>query len=317
MAQGRASPAFDGTIRDDIREDSPGLEFIPCGVAQNDLLSVRVASRITGGLSVLGLFESRSASRMQMSLVPKKAATVVLVRPSPEANGADGPIEVFLTQRPESMAFAGGNFVFPGGKLDSSDYTLDNMVLARGMEAEQAARILGDGELPERSLGLWLAAIRELFEEVGILLCMTRNGGAPDLAGQDARARLTAAREQIHHRRQTLASLMRELGLYYRVDALFYLTRWITPVYFPMRYDARYFLCQVPAGQVPMACRWEVSGMRWIQPGEALGRWRAGEFKMRGPTATTLMHLARYESCSGLIAAARSGTLTFQSLSTE
>ncbi len=254
---------------------------------------------------------------MQMSLVPKKAATVVLVRPSLAADGGDGPVEVFLTRRPEHMVFAGGNFVFPGGKLDPSDYALENLALARGMEVERAARIMGDGELPERSLGLWLAAIRELFEEAGILLCTTAEGDVPDLEDEKIQAGLAAGREEVHQRTRTLASLMRELGLCYSAGSLYYLTRWITPLYFPMRFDARYFLCQIPAGQVPTACRWEVSGVRWIQPAEALGRWRAGEFKMRGPTATTLMYLAKYPSCSSLLVAARSGKLAFQSLTTE
>ena len=252
-----------------------------------------------------------------MSIVPKKAAAVVLVRLSPAADAADGPFEVFLTRRPESMAFAGGNFVFPGGKLDPSDYAPENLALAHGMEAERAARILGDGELPERSLGFWLAAIRELFEEAGILLCTTLEGGAPDLQSAEIQARLAAGREEVHQRTRTLASLMRELDLFYSPADLYYLARWITPVYFPMRFDARYFLCRIPAGQVPTACRREVSGVRWIQPAEALGRWRAGEFKMRGPTATTLMYLARYPDCSSLLEAGRSGKLAFPSLTAE
>lgn len=254
---------------------------------------------------------------MLMSLVPKKAAAVVLIRPGPRAGGQDGPVEVFLTRRPQSMAFAGDNFVFPGGKVDASDYAAENLALARGMEADRAAKILGDGELPERSLGYWLAAIRELYEEAGILLCATEQGGAPDPADGELRARLEAGREDIHRRRRTLASLMRELGLYYSAGELHYLTRWITPVHFAMRFDARYFLCRLPAGQEPTACRREVSAMRWIQPGEALGRWRAGEFKMRGPTATTLTYLARYPDCAGLLAAARGKALGFQSIGAE
>lgn len=254
---------------------------------------------------------------MQMSLVPKKAAAVVLIRPSPTANGSDGPAEVFLTRRPESMAFAGGNFVFPGGKLDPSDSTMENLILARGMEADRAARILGDGELPEQSLGLWLAAVRELFEEAGILLCTTKDGSAPDLAAPGIQAQLAVGREEVHQRKRTFASLMGEMGFYYNAGELHYLTRWITPIYFPIRFDARYFLCQVPAGQVPTACRHEVTAARWIQPAEALGRWRAGEFRMRGPTSTTLMYLARYPDCSSLLAAAKSGTLGFPSLFAE
>ncbi len=254
---------------------------------------------------------------MQMSLIPRKASAVVLIRPCPKAGTPEGPIEVYLTQRPDSMAFAGGNFVFPGGKLDRIDYTTENLALVHEMEAEQAARLLGDGESPERAMGFFLAAIRELFEEAGILLCTTVDGGMPDLTPPDIQARLSEGREDVHQRKRTLASLMRELGLRYDPAVLHYLTRWITPVFFPMRYDARYFLCQVPEGQVPSACRHEVSGVRWVQPGEALGRWRAGEFKMRAPTANTLIHLAQYPTCKSLMAAAGSGKLSFRYLTAE
>jgi 8-oxo-dGTP pyrophosphatase MutT (NUDIX family) len=252
-----------------------------------------------------------------MSLIPKKASAVVLVRPCPKAGTPDGPIEVYLTQRPDSMAFAGGNFVFPGGKLDRSDYTTENLALVRGLEPEEAARVLGDGEPPERAMGYFLAAIRELFEEAGILLCTTPRGDVPDLTSPEMQARLADGREDVHQRKRTLASLMQELGLRYEPAALHYLTRWITPVFFPMRYDARYFLCQVPERQVPSACRHEVSGVRWVQPGEALGRWRAGEFKMRAPTANTMTHLAQYPTCKSLMEAARSGQLAFRYLTAE
>jgi len=253
---------------------------------------------------------------VQMPVVPRKAAAVVLVRPSPVARGPDGPAEVFLTRRPETMAFAGGHFVFPGGKLDPTDSAPENLALARGMEAERAAAIFGDGEPPKASLGLWLAAIRELFEEAGILLCKTKEGEGPDMKDPAIQARLAAGREDVHQRRRTLASLMQELGLHYNAGGLHYLTRWITPDHFPMRFDARYFLCRIPTGQIAEPCRHEVSVARWIQPAEALGRWRAGELKMRNPTSTTLMYLARFPECSSLLAAAQSGTLGFPSLST-
>jgi len=82
---------------------------------------------------------------MQMTVVPRKAAAVVLVRPSPTVDGPDGPAEVFLTRRPERMAFAGGNFVFPGGQLDPSDCAPPNLALPRRMEPERAAGFWGTG----------------------------------------------------------------------------------------------------------------------------------------------------------------------------
>lgn len=244
-----------------------------------------------------------------MAVIPRHAATVILVRPAPEGNDPDGPVEVFLTRRPDSMLFAAGNFVFPGGKLDPNDYAPESLSLVRGMEPERAASILADGGSPEWSLGFWLAAIRELFEETGILLCTTAEGREPDLADPQVQARLATGREQVHQQTRTFASLLRGLELRYNPAVLCYLTRWITPMDSLMRFDTRFFLCQMPPGQVPAACPREVSEVRWLQPGEALGRWRVREIKMRPPTVTTLMYLAQYPNCNRLIAAACNGDI--------
>jgi 8-oxo-dGTP pyrophosphatase MutT (NUDIX family) len=236
------------------------------------------------------------------SVTPSHASTVVLLRPAKLPGADDGPVEVFLTRRPDSMAFAGGNFVFPGGKLDPSDYAPENLALVRGMDPERAARILGGGESPERSLGFWLAAVRELFEETGVLLCTTPEGRGPEALDADARDRLAAARDELHQRQRSLASVVSELGLRYQPASLRYLTRWITPVHYPMRFDARFFTCQIPPGQAPVACHREVAEVRWMAPAEALKAWRAREIKMRPPTVTTLMYLAQFPTCGSMFA---------------
>jgi 8-oxo-dGTP pyrophosphatase MutT (NUDIX family) len=200
------------------------------------------------------------------------------------------------------MAFAGGNFVFSGGKLDPSDYAPENLALSRGVNPDRAARILGDGDSPERCLGFWLAAIRELFEETGILLCTTPEGRGLETLDAATRDRLAASRDEVRQRKRSLASVLGELGLRYQPASLRYLTRWITPAHSPMRFDARFFFCQMPPGQIPIACDREVAEVRWIEPAEALIAWRAREIRMRPPTLTTLMYLAQYPTCGSLFA---------------
>ena len=182
------------------------------------------------------------------------------------------------------MAFAGGNFVFPGGKLDPTDCAPENLLLARGMEAERAARILGDGEPPEPKpgplAGRYSGAVRRggdpaLYHEGRRRARSGKSCDSGAAGGGPGRCPSTEARPRVPDARAGSAITV--------PGELYYLTRWITPVYFPMRFDARYFLCQVPPGQIAEPCRHEVTVARWIQPAEALGRWRAGEFKMRGP----------------------------------
>lgn len=237
-----------------------------------------------------------------MTVTPSPAATVVLLRPRTALEIGDGPPEVFLTLRPGSMAFAGGNFVFPGGKLDPGDHAPDNVALVRGMDPERAARILGDGESPEQCLGFWLAAIRELFEETGILLCTTPGGRGLEALVPGIRSRLAAGRDDVHGRQRSLASLLKELDLRYQPSALRYLTRWITPAHYPIRFDARFFFCQMPPGHTPAPCDREVEEVRWMEPAEALQAWRARRIKMRPPTVTTLMYLSQYPTCGSLFA---------------
>ena len=235
-----------------------------------------------------------------MPVTPSPAATVVLLRPRTAFEIGDGPLEVFLTLRPGSMAFAGGNFVFPGGKLEPGDYAPENLALVRGLDLNGAARILGDGESPERSLGFWLGAIRELFEETGILLCTTPEGRDLEVLDPEIRARLAATREDVRERQRSLASLVKGLDLRYQPSALRYLTRWITPAHYPIRFDARFFFCQMPPGQTPAPCDREIDEVRWMEPAEALQAWRARRIKMRPPTVTTLMYLSQYPTCGSL-----------------
>ena len=102
---------------------------------------------------------------------PRDASTVVLVRP-----GGDGSFEILLTRRPQEMRFLGGYYVFPGGTVHRDDYSPLVLARCRGLSGEDARTILGSQHEPEEALGHWVAVVRELFEEVGVLLCVDGAG---------------------------------------------------------------------------------------------------------------------------------------------
>ena len=112
---------------------------------------------------------------------PRDASTVVLVRP-----GGDGSFEILLTRRPQEMRFLGGYYVFPGGTVHRDDYSPLVLARCRGLSGEEARRILGSRHEPEEALGHWVAVVRELFEEVGVLLCVDDSGTLIDLSNHEA-----------------------------------------------------------------------------------------------------------------------------------
>jgi 8-oxo-dGTP pyrophosphatase MutT (NUDIX family) len=124
--------------------------------------------------------------------LPQKASTIILLRPED-----GGKIEVFMTRRPEGMRFLGGFYVFPGGSVEADDWSADTLGRCRGLSPSEAQNILGNELSPELSLAHWVAAIRELFEETGILLCVTVNGSPLEAARDDLRKRLAKKREAV------------------------------------------------------------------------------------------------------------------------
>src|SRR5262245_11270386 len=120
---------------------------------------------------------------------PIKASTIVVVRPD-----SNGGIEVLMTRRRPEMQFLGGFLVFPGGGVENDDCSEKMLSLCRGLSRADAQNILGADIGPEMSLGHWVAAVRELFEETGIHLFIDENGMAPDISQGDLRERLSEKR---------------------------------------------------------------------------------------------------------------------------
>lgn len=230
---------------------------------------------------------------------PKLAATVVLVRP-----GRRGP-EVLLTLRPASMAFAPDMHVFPGGRVDAAD--ADPELLARSIiSPDEAARALGGDLDPATALAAHVAAIRELFEEAGVLLADSGlDGGAAGARGAAGVAGAAAAvpsrsvslaRSALVGGEMTFAEVAAELGLRLRMDLLVPLSRWVTPAVLPRRFDARFFAAELPVGARVSFEGGEVASHSWLTPAAALTAMAGGEIGMWLPTSATLQQLECAES---------------------
>jgi 8-oxo-dGTP pyrophosphatase MutT (NUDIX family) len=217
----------------------------------------------------------------------RDAATVVLVR---DRGPAGGPgVEVLLVERHPGHRFAPGAVAFPGGRLEEADLQPRAEVAIRGLTAGEAGRRLGLSS-PPRALGFWLAGVRELFEEAGILLAEDGQG-FPAHADPARWARLRALRQGRPAADQFLDTLEAE-GLTIPGDRLAYFAHWITPEERPLRFDARFFLGVAPPGAEAEADGAEAVTARWLAPAEALADHAAGAIVLPFPTRTLLAELA-------------------------
>ncbi|WP_245839306.1 NUDIX hydrolase [Nocardia donostiensis] len=207
--------------------------------------------------------------------------------------GDSGP-EVFLQRRVGAMAFAAGMTVFPGGGVDPSDATVE--LEWAGPDPQWWADRLGT--TAGRAKALVCAAVRETFEECGVLLAgPTADSVIADTAGY------RDARQQLERRELTLAQFLAEEKLVLRADLLRPWANWITPVVEPRRYDTRFFVAVLPDGQKADGATSEAAAVQWRTPAAALERWRAGEDVLLPPTWSQLVALGAFGSTSEILAA--------------
>jgi 8-oxo-dGTP pyrophosphatase MutT (NUDIX family) len=232
-----------------------------------------------------------------MSVVPAlPAATVTLVRDTPTG------LEVLMLQRNFQSGFMPGMFLFPGGALDPGDRAAAVLARCAGLDDERASAALGTSD---GGLAYWAAAIRESFEEAGVLLAYAENGELVN-PGDPARiARFEEYRRRLNAGEDILAEMLQQEGLQLAVDRLTYFSHWITPVTAPRRYDTRFFVAVAPQGQEALPDNVEAIHHVWVHPPEAVQRHREGKFKMRTPTIRTLEKFADYDKADTLIAALR------------
>ena len=225
---------------------------------------------------------------------PRPASTVVLVRPSTTR------FEVFLVRRSDSIAFMGGAHVFPGGRVDPADRIGDMQSLTEG--AESSAVRMSDVS-PEEAIAHHVAALRELFEEAGVLLAR-RNGRIVTIDG-DSPNRFTAHRHNLLAGTTSFADMVSAEGLRLALDELTYFAHWVTPEIEIKRFDTRFFVARAPEGQTPVHDDGETIHSEWLDPAEAMERSRREEIALPPPTWTTLSALAKFDSIDAVVQWAR------------
>ncbi len=250
----------------------------------------------------IGRFFTKNGGRDEGKQAPRDAATVILLR-----DRTEGPYEVFLMRRHRNQVFMGGAFVFPGGRLDDADADPEIAACASGFCAADAKRLLQETDLPEAiALSLFVAAIRETFEEAGVLLARDARGKVVDLSAQETAARFFSYRLELHEERLTLAELVRREGLVFAPDLLIPYAHWITPEIESRRFNTRFFLARLPEGQVPVHDRMELTESSWMTPAFALAENEAGRIILMPPTLKTIEELLSFSHTAELFAAARS-----------
>jgi 8-oxo-dGTP pyrophosphatase MutT (NUDIX family) len=233
---------------------------------------------------------------------PRDAATVMLLRqaaPAAQAGSADaGGFEVYMLRRKPSMAFAPGAYVFPGGSVDQRD--ADEELAWAGPDGDHWGRVFDAPR--ELARALVCAAVRETFEESGVLLA----GPSADCVVADTTGPAWEAdRQALLDRSLSLAEMLATRNLILRSDLLRPWSRWITPAVEPRRFDARFFAAAMPAGQRTRDVGGEAAAVQWITPARALDAGRRGEIYLWLPTAMTLAELAEYPDVEAVLAAPR------------
>lgn len=228
---------------------------------------------------------------------PKSAATVVMLR------HGDSGLEVYMLRRHLGMAFAAGMYAFPGGSVDRRDF--DSAVAWAGPTPQQWGRWLNCEAAEARALVC--AAVRETFEESGVLLA----GRSPDSVVADTTgADWEADRSALVDRSLGFADFLKRRRLVLRSDLLRAWAHWITPEFEPRRYDTRFFLAALPAGQLTRDVSGEADHVTWIKPGEATAAVDQGTMTMLPPTYITLQEMAAFRSVDEALAAAEGREIT-------
>lgn len=253
------------TLLIDIPTESGGVVSAP--VSEEDAAQVRA-------------FQTSDGS----AVAPRNASSVMLVREAPTA--ASGK-EVFMIRRASTMAFVPGAAVFPGGSAREDDY--EREISWIGPSPEEWAQRLGI-ESASLARSLVVTAARELFEEASVLLAGDEHSIAAfdpaDAAWQEERARLEA--HEI-----SLLDILNAHGLSLRTDLLAPVSRWVTPLYCPRRYDTFFFVALLPEGQDALALTTEAAISGWIEPDEIVRRADAGKARLVPATAYNLNSLTR------------------------
>jgi len=229
--------------------------------------------------------------------VARPAATIMLLR-----DGAQGlptqDLEVFMVVRHHAIDFAAGALVFPGGRVEDSDFAL----------ARNATLCPNPDRLDTEAMAFRLAAIRETFEECGVLFARPSDSAAL-IDAATLRAVERTHRVPLAEGRISFADVLTAANLLPATDLLAHFAHWITPRHQPKRYDTQFFLAAAPAEHLAVHDGAEAVDSLWITPRQVLADTAAGRFKLVFATQMNLMKLAHYHTAAEAIEAARTSTV--------
>jgi len=228
---------------------------------------------------------------------PKDAATVILLRESPDFKG----IEVLMVKRHPDNAFVPNRYVYPGGALDEDDYLSDMGNFCHGLDQKTSQHLIDDISPPEKALGAWVAGIRETFEEVGLLLAYESGGTIVSFNAKEQAERFMVYRRLLVRGKIKLKEVLENEGLILATDRLHYFSHWVTPEVLPIRYDVRFFVSEAPENQKPLHDGLELVEHRWIKPQNALYEYEHKNFNMILPTIQTLKELCQFKNLGEVI----------------
>ena len=232
------------------------------------------------------------SEQSKSSVTARHASTVLLLRDS------EPGVEVFMERRHIKSDFVGGAYVFPGGRVDPEDRV--DEALCHGLTDREASVRLS---LEEGGLTFYVAAIRECFEEAGVLLAYDREGRLLDFSDRSVEEHYEALRGELNAGKLSLLDIAAQEGLTLATDRISYWAHWITPEGQPRRYDTRFFVTRAPKNQTAGHDDHELTSSAWVTAREALEHARRKEWMIIFPTIRNLQKLAQFDTADAAIAA--------------
>ena len=229
-----------------------------------------------------------------MPVEPKLATTVVLLRKRVLDLESDDncEFEVFMAKRHKNARFMSEHHVFPGGGIDEQDLNKESRARLVGIDENVINNLKEICEDPEN---LWIIAIRELFEETGILIATDKTGESLRKIEEKSK-KLKKYQKSLQKKRKTMTDVLIKENLYYDANNLKYFGRLVTPAMSPIRFDTQFFLCKIPQKQNIYLFRDELTEGLWGSPKQVLELYKKNQIKIIFPQHSTLRRLKKFKT---------------------